>query len=73
MRMMCFFPSMPLSLSGITHHSHLFTRLKIYHHIYFIYHAFPTIQNPSSNARDISLAHDMPVDIDCREMLCLYK
>ena len=24
-----------MSLSGITHHSHLFTRLKIYHHIYF--------------------------------------
>ena len=24
-----------MSLSGIIHHSHLFTRLKIYHHIYF--------------------------------------
>ena len=31
-----FFPSMPVSLSGITHHSHSFTRLEIYHHIYFI-------------------------------------
>ena len=31
-----FFPSMPVSLSGIIHHSHSFTRLKIYHHIYFI-------------------------------------
>ena len=27
---------MPVSLSGIIHHSHSFTRLKIYHHIYFI-------------------------------------
>ena len=27
-----------MSLSGITHHSHLFTRLKIYHHIYFNYY-----------------------------------
>ena len=24
-----------MSLSGIIHYSHLFTRLKIYHHIYF--------------------------------------
>ena len=24
-----------MSLSGITHHSHSFTRLEIYHHIYF--------------------------------------
>ena len=24
-----------MSLSGIIHHSHLFTRLEIYHHIYF--------------------------------------
>ena len=32
-----FFPSMPVSLSGIIHHSHSFTRLEIYHHIYFIY------------------------------------
>ena len=30
-----FFPSMPLSLSGIIHHSHSFTRLEIYNHIYF--------------------------------------
>ena len=29
-------PSMPVSLSGIIHHSHSFTRLKIYHHIYLI-------------------------------------
>ena len=26
---------MPVSLSGIIHHSHSFTRLKIYHHAYF--------------------------------------
>ena len=34
-----FFPSMPVSLSGIIHHSHSFTRLKkkIYHHIYLMY------------------------------------
>ena len=25
-----------MSLSRIIHHSHLFTRLEIYHHIYFI-------------------------------------
>ena len=31
-----FFPSMPVSLSGIINHSHSFTRLEIYHHIYFI-------------------------------------
>ena len=30
-----FFPSMPVSLSRIIHHSHSFTRLEIYHHIYF--------------------------------------
>ena len=42
-----FFPSMPVSLSGITHHSHSFTRLEIYHHIYFIYHTFRH-SNPSS-------------------------
>ena len=29
-------PSMPVSLSRIIHHSHSFTRLEIYHHIYFI-------------------------------------
>ena len=28
--------SMPVSLSRIIHHSHSFTRLEIYHHIYFI-------------------------------------
>ena len=27
--------SMPVSLSGIIHHSHSFTRLETYHHIYF--------------------------------------
>ena len=42
-----FFPSMPVSLSGIIHHSHSFTRLKIYHHIYLIYHTFRH-SNPSS-------------------------
>ena len=26
--------------SRIIHHSHSFTRLEIYHHIYFIYHTF---------------------------------
>ena len=26
-----------MSLSGIIHHSHSFTRLEIYHHIYFKY------------------------------------
>ena len=31
-----FFLSMPVSLSRIIRHSHLFTRLEIYHHIYFI-------------------------------------
>ena len=36
-----------MSLSGIIHHSHSFTRLKIYHHIYFIYHTFRH-SNPSS-------------------------
>ena len=35
-----FFPSMPVSLSRIIYHSHLFTRLEIYHHIYFIFHTF---------------------------------
>ena len=30
-----FFPSMPVSLSRIIHHSHSFTMLEIYHHIYF--------------------------------------
>ena len=30
-----FFPSMPASLSRIIHHSNSFTRLEIYHHIYF--------------------------------------
>ena len=30
------FQSMPVSLSRIIHHSHSFTRLEIYHHIYFI-------------------------------------
>lgn len=36
-----FFPSMPVSLSRIIHHTHSFTRLEIiYHHIYFIYHTF---------------------------------
>ena len=38
-----FFPSMPVSLSGIIHHSHSFTRLKIYHHIYFIFVFCPKI------------------------------
>ena len=28
--------SMPVSLSGVIHHSHSFTGLEIYHHIYFI-------------------------------------
>ena len=28
---------MPVSLSGIIHHSHSFTRLEIYHHIYFTF------------------------------------
>ena len=32
-----FFPIMPVSLSRIIHHSHSFTRLEIYRHIYFIY------------------------------------
>ena len=27
-----------MSLSGIIHHSHSFTKLEIYHHIYFIYY-----------------------------------
>ena len=27
---------MPVSLSRIIHHSHSFTRLEIYHHIYFM-------------------------------------
>ena len=36
-----------MSFSGIIHHSHSFTRLKIYHHIYFIYHTFRH-SNPSS-------------------------
>ena len=30
-----------MSLSGIIHHSHSFTRLEIYHHIYFIYCLVP--------------------------------
>ena len=42
-----FFASMPVSLSGIIHHSHSFTRLEIHHHIYFIYHTFRH-SNPSS-------------------------
>ena len=40
------FPSMLVSLSGIIHHSS-FTRLEIFHHIYFIYHTFRH-SNPSS-------------------------
>ena len=36
MRMM-YYSSMPVSLSGIIHHSHSFTRLEIYHHIYVMY------------------------------------
>ena len=35
-----FFPSIPVLLSRIIHHSHSFTRLEINHHIYFIYHTF---------------------------------
>ena len=35
-RMLYHFPSMPVSLSGIIHHSHSFTRPEIYHHIHFI-------------------------------------
>ena len=31
-----FFPSMPVSLSRMIHHSHSFTRLEINHHIHFI-------------------------------------
>ena len=33
-------PSMPVSISRIIYHSHSFTRLEIYHHIYFMYHTF---------------------------------
>ena len=32
--------SMPVSLSGIINHSHSFTRLEIYHHIYLILKVF---------------------------------
>ena len=36
---------MPVSLSGIIHHSHSFTRLEIYHHIYFSQYLIPSPQS----------------------------
>ena len=50
-----FFPSMPVSLSGIIHHSHSFTRLEIYHHIYFNIHV---VQNGyEENVNNLVLFH----------------